>query len=197
MNNSLLIFSSLFTAAPGIILFLFGQSGFLQAVGVAIIILGALAGLVSLGSSRTSIFSWIALIFSLSILVLGNGYSPSLTGISFGFTLPLAELFALSIMLIEASIAISAVFGTYRKYSIELKKTGYEKAEFENELGAFGRFIFLVVLGTAALSIFIFFGLSIIPQIPIDSLSGLVIAIIIYFVVARYILRRPPSKRQV
>jgi hypothetical protein len=130
---------------------------------------------------------------SLITLMLGNGYLPAALGIGLGFTPALVEDFALSIVLIELSIVASSIYGAFKKYSKELAQSGYDSEESNNELSDFSRFMFLAVLGVTVVAGGLFLFFEFVPQIPIDAISGLIIAMIIYFVLATYILRRPSA----
>ncbi len=196
MQNKLAAAAGLFAALPGVVL-LFLSTSVLQLIGLCIITLGALLGLVSLFSTKASAFGWLALVLSLFTLMLGNGYLPAALGIGLGFTPAVVVDFALSIVLIELSIVSASIQGAYKKYSKELANAGYDSEESNNELGAFSRFMFLAVLGVTVVAGAVFLLFEFVPQIPIDAISGLIIAMIIYFVLATYILRRPSAVSEI
>ncbi len=196
MQNKLAAAAGLFAALPGVVL-LFLSTSVLQLIGLCIITLGALLGLVSLFSTKASAFGWLALVLSLFTLMLGNGYLPAALGIGLGFTPAVVVDFALSIVLIELSIVSASIQGAYKEYSKELANAGYDSEESNNELGAFSRFMFLAVLGVTVVAGAVFLLFEFVPQIPIDAISGLIIAMIIYFVLATYILRRPSAVSEI
>jgi hypothetical protein len=191
LRNQLIVASGVFAALPGLYLILGAGSSILQLIGLAIVSLGGLLGLFSFFTSRASVFAWFALILSLFTLIVGNGYLSTVINVGLGFNEAVAEDFALSVVLIELAIVASSIFGTYHKYSKELEKAGYNSEEYKSELGSFGKFMIFGAFAVALVSCGLFFLLEFVPQIQIDTISGLIIAMIVYFVVASYVLKRP------
>lgn len=195
MENKLVVAAGLFAALPGVILLLFATDSLLQVIGLVIIALGALLGVSAFFTKRVSTFAWLALILSLFTLMFGNGYLATVFGFGLGFNAPLLELFSISVVFIELSIVTASIYGAYKKYYRELEKAGYDKEESDRELGSFSNFMFIAALGVVVLSGGIFLIFEFVPQIPIDSISGLIIAMIVYFAIATYILRRPSTPK--
>jgi hypothetical protein len=82
--------------------------------------------------------------------------------------------------------------------TIELKKAECDE-EFLWEFQTFGRYVLLLVLASSGMSLGVYFLFLALPGIGIDALTGLVIAGLVYFVIARYILsqRRIGPKQSV
>ena|SRR5487761_959273 len=197
MKNELLVVSFLLCASPGLAMFLFGPSSLVQALGIVIIVLAALMmpfGLLARGGIAK--FAWAILGLVLFVLILASGYIPLAAGFSLEINLSLVQIVSLSVVLVEIGIVFSMMFGNYKVYSTELKKAGYDEAEFHSELRSFDRFLILLGIAAAGISFGIYFLFSILPAIGIDALTGLVIAAVIYFVIARYVLsqRRASTK---
>jgi hypothetical protein len=194
LQNELIFTSAALIALPGVILFVFATTSVLIVIGATIMALGAILGLVSYFTSRANIFGWIALILCLLTLTLGSGFIPVSLSFGLGLYTALGRLFAMSIVFLELGIATSSISGAYRKYSKDLDKAGYDAAESKQELGKFSKHMVLAASSVALLSFVIFFALEIMPQVQIDTISGLIIAIVIYFVIATYILRKPKTE---
>jgi hypothetical protein len=189
MKNELLIGSFLLCASPGLAMFLLGTTSFIQFLGIVIILLAALMmpfGLFVRGG--ISKLAWAIFGLVLFVLILASGYIPVAGGFSIGFNLGLDEIVSLTVLLVETGIVFSMMFGNYKVYSTDLKKAGYDEEEFHSELRSFDRFLILLVLAALGISFGIYFLFSILPTVGIDTLTGLVMAAVIYFVIARYIL---------
>jgi hypothetical protein len=190
MKNELLVASFVLSASPGLAMLLFGTSNLVQFFGIAIIAFSVLMmpfGLFTRGGGITK-FAWIILGLVLFTLMLAMGYIPLAGGFSIGLNSSLVELVSLCVVLVEMAIVFSTMFGNYKAYESELKKAGYDKEEFYLELGSFDRFLILLTLGSAGIASVIYSLFSLTPSIGIDTLTGLVIVAIIYFIIARYVL---------
>jgi hypothetical protein len=189
MKEQLLVVSFLLCASPGIAMFLFGSSNTIQILGIMVVVLAAL--MVPHGLfTRKGVTTFVLIIMGvvLFLLVLASGYVPIASGLSIGFSSSLIEIVSFSVLLSEIGIVFSALFGNYKAYTNELKKAGYDEEEFRSEFRSFDRLLVLFTLGSAAISIVIYFIFSLVPAGGLDTLTGLVIVAIIYFVIARYIL---------
>jgi hypothetical protein len=189
MKNELLVFSFVLCAAPGLAMFFLGPSSLVQTLGIVIVIVAALMlpfGVLTKGGIAK--FGWIVLVLVLFVLALASGYIAIAGGFSLGFNTSLIELVSLTVLLVEMGIFFSMMYGNYLVYFTELKKAGYDEAEFHSELHSFDRFLILLTLASAGISIGIYFLFSILPSVGIDALTGLIISAIIYFVIARYVM---------
>jgi len=147
---------------------------------------------ISFATSHIGRLSWFIFFLVLIIMCISFGYIT--LALSLGPFLGLgsfaSDLLALSVLALEMSIIASNLYGAYRKYSFELKQAGYEEEEFEPELSRFTRTVLILAGGIALVSAGIYFAFSLLPQLQLDSLSVLVISALVYFAIARYVLRR-------
>lgn len=189
MRNQLLIAAVLLCASPGIAMYLAGQTSLIQAFGLVTMIIPVLMipfGILTKGG--ISKLAWLNLCIVLLVLTLASGYIPLASGFSLGLSQDLVIIVSLCVVLVEIGIVVSMMFGNYKVYSLDLRKAGYDEKEFEFELRSFNKFIVLLILASIGASIGVYFFLVALPSVGIDTLSALVIAGIIYFVIARYIL---------
>ncbi len=200
MQNRLLFGSAILCASPGLALLLLGQSSLAQVLGVIIILFAALMipyGFFTKGGVAK--FAWLNLSLTLFVLIFARGYIPLAGGFSLGFSGDLVTLTGFCVLLVEMGIVLSMLYGNYKGYVTELKKAGYDEEEFRAELRSFDKFLMVLVLASTGISVAIYFLFSIFPSVGIDALTGLVIAGVIYFIIARYILaqRRIASNQPV
>ncbi|MCL4519902.1 MAG: hypothetical protein M1587_11985 [Thaumarchaeota archaeon] len=189
MKNQFLAGSALLSASPGVALLVLGHGGLVELISIVMISIAAMmipAGLLT--SSGVTKLAWLEIALILSVLVMSTGY----VSITFGYPLVLSSnlvmILALLCPLSEVGIVLSSMFGNYRNYSVELSNSGYEKREFDEELRSFDKFMLTLVLCSGAAAFGSYLVLAYAPRIAIDSLTALVIGVVVYLVIARFLI---------
>jgi hypothetical protein len=80
------------------------------------------------------------------------------------------------------------IWSSYRKYTKEWTRSGFDQEEMNSEFGKLGNFTILLIIVVAIFSAGTYFLLDVLPSISIDSITGLVIAVAFCFLIALYFL---------
>jgi hypothetical protein len=197
-KTQIILLSVLISLASGIVIYASGPTLVSETVGIVIVFFSCLMGILSSTptASGVSKIAWLIFSFLLLVACLAFGYVALVLKFPLG-SYPLnSDALGLSVLLVELSIITSTLFVTYRKFEFDFKKAGYEVDEIQSELSSFSRMFVFVALGSVTLSLLIYLFLQIVPQLQIDSLSVLIIATIVYFAIARYVLRTKNRKME-
>jgi hypothetical protein len=188
MKNEILLLTILFTEGAGLVTLLTTASVLGESIGVFIVILATLIGLFSLTSANVSYVAWFIFAIFLFVACFAFGYLAYALRFPFGNALN-PDALGISVLLTELAIVSSTLYFTHKKFEADFKKAGYLKEEYERELDGFTRIALYLSLGAGALALGAYYFLQLLPELQIDSISVLVIATVVYFAIARYVLR--------
>lgn len=190
-----LVITAMLAASPGLVLFLSGN-GVAQGVAILIFFLDGVAIILgALGISVEKVV-WMILGVTLFVFLFSSGYLSFLADFVPLTPVQLNEL-AVSVLLVEISLVSAMVSSVYGKYVKQWAKAGYDVEEMSSEWNKLGNFSILVVLAVAAFSGVAYFLLNGLPSISIDSITGLIIAVVVCFVIARFLLYQRGEKDEV
>lgn len=190
MSRSLALLTAASAGAPGIVLYLWGETGLTQYIGLVILAFGLAAGAVSASARGARGMVWAPFVLGSAVLILSQGYVTYIVALPLAFALNHGVVvFVFALMLSELAIFWGKAQKTEIEISKRLEAAGYDSEELSLEVGRFissvSSYALVALLGTVGLYLL----LTILPAIPLDSITGLLLAAILYVIVVRYFVR--------
>lgn len=189
MNFSLfLLLTALLASSPGIVL-LFADTEASQILALLIFLLvGAIVTLGVLGKPSQKAV-WMILGIALFVFVFSSGYVSLFVDLAPLNSIEITEL-AGSILLVEVSLVSAMVSSSYGKYMKEWSKSGFDLDEMSSEFSRLGNFSIMLILAIAAFSGGAYILINTLPSVSIDPITGLVVAVVVCFLIAGFVLNQ-------
>ncbi|WP_291765850.1 hypothetical protein [Caldivirga sp. UBA161] len=189
MRTQLILISIILPLIPYVIVLLYGDS-VAKVISLAFMGLSVVIGV--LGAIRGSPLaeSLVAVIFISLVSILSSGYLVYSTHTYLLYISPIGlTMLGYSIGFVELAIVSSMMLRMYNRLYSELTGKGYNEDEVRGELSEFTKNVMGVSAIVLAFSIIIYLLISSVSVSIIDPVTALVIFLIIYVVLLRYVMR--------
>ena len=189
MRTQLSLISIILPLIPYVIVFLYGDSA-AKVISLAFMGLSVVIGV--LGAIRSSPLaeSLVAVIFISLVSILSSGYLVYSTHTYLLYISPIGlTILGYSIGFVELAIVSSMMLRMYNRLYSELTGKGYNEDEVKDELSEFTKNVMGVSAIVLVFSIIIYLLISSVSVSIIDPVTALVIFLIIYVVLLRYVIR--------
>jgi hypothetical protein len=174
---------------PYLIVFLYGDS-VARVISLIFMGLSLVIGVVGAMRGNPLAESLIAVIFISLASVLSSGYLFYSTRTYILYINPIGlTMLGYSIGLVELAIVASMMLRMYNRMYGELTGKGYSEDEVKSELSEFTKNVMGVSLIVLVISILVYLLVSSVAVTVIDPVTALVIFLIIYVVLLRYVVR--------
>jgi hypothetical protein len=184
----LLLITVVLASSPGVVL-LFADTGTSQILALLIFLLiGIIVILGILGFSVQKIV-WFIIGIVLFVLLFSSGYISLFADLVPLTPTEVSEL-AISLLLVEVSLVSAMISSSFGKHVKEWSKSGFDLEEVNSEFSRLGNFSLILMVTIAAFSLVAYFFLDALPSISIDSITGLVVAVVVCFLVAVFLLNQ-------
>ena len=189
MRTQLSLMSIILPLIPYLIVFLYGDS-VARVISLIFMGLSLVIGVVGVMRGNTLAESLIAVIFISLASVLSSGYLVYSTSTYILYINPIGlTMLGYSIGLVELAIVASMMLRMYNRMYGELTGKGYSEDEVKSELSEFTKNVMGMSLIVLAISILVYLLVSSVAVTVIDPVTALVIFLIIYVVLLRYVVR--------
>ena len=189
MKAQLSLISIILPLIPYVIVFLYGDS-VAKVISLAFMGLSVVIGV--LGAIRSSPLaeSLIAVVFISLVSILSSGYLVYSTLMYLLYINPIGlTMLGYSIGFVELAIVSSMMLRMYNRLHSELISKGYNEDEVRGELSEFTKNVIGFSAVVLVISIIIYLLISSVAVSIIDPVTALVIFLIIYVVLLRYVMR--------
>ena len=186
--SSLLLITALLASSPGVVL-LFAGTGTAQILALLIFFLDGVIVILGILGFPVQKIVWLILGIVLFTFLFSSGYI-SLFANLVPLTRTESTELAASVLLVEMSLVSAMVASTYRKYMKDWSKSGFDPEEMNSEWSRLGNFSVALMLVTAGFAAGAYLLLEALPSVSIDSITGLVIAVVICFLIGGFLINQ-------